>query len=184
MYLIHNTTLKYAKSILKDEVLKSNKMTGNINEGEGVYDTNAYVYFSTTSILFDKNTMGGIIIYLSSELLFNRTFYVLTLHSNFPNYLMEHKNGKYIQYKRKYPRYYENYNKILKDLYTLSIATIPNGVAFQAFNQVAIKNKINIKKYIKGIQFNILKSRQKEYIPIIKYVKSKYPNIKIKINLK
>ena len=75
MYIIHNTDMKYLFNILKEEKIKSNKMTGNINEGYGIYDTNKFVYFSTTNTLFDTKTYGQVIIYLPSELLFNRTFY-------------------------------------------------------------------------------------------------------------
>ena len=90
-----------------------------------------------------------------------------------------------IEYKRKYSRYYKNYNDVLKDLYLNSINKLPNGSGFSAFNQVALKNYVNIKKYVVGIQITISKSISKTELNnvnhIIKYAKKAYPNIKIKI---
>jgi TolA-binding protein len=46
---------------------------------------------------------------------------------------------------KKYPRLFKHRDKVLNNLYQYSIKQC-NGEAFQAFNQVAIKNKINIYK--------------------------------------
>lgn len=47
MYLFHVTEMKFLKSILKENKLKSSNLTGNINEGSGVYKSNdqKYVFF-------------------------------------------------------------------------------------------------------------------------------------------
>jgi hypothetical protein len=48
MYLFHNTNIESLKLILQDGEIKSSKLTGNLNEGVSIYETNNYVYFSTT----------------------------------------------------------------------------------------------------------------------------------------
>jgi len=176
MYLVHTTELKYIKNILEDGELKSNKLTTNIEWGDGVYnnDINNFVYFVTTEKLFDKKILGSVILYLNSDLIYNRTFYVSTTWSNTPDNLGEWYSNKRFQYKRKYSRYYDKYNQILSKLYNYSINVLPNGKGFQVFQQVAIKNKVNIKDKLIGIQF-----QSKPSDKLIQYIQTNYPNVKI-----
>jgi len=171
MYLIHITETKYLESILKDGELKSNKLTNNISSGDSIYyNLNKFIYFSTTDKLFDKKVYGDIILYFTSDLLYNRKFYVSTMWSDAPNYLDESKG----EYKRKYPRYYKEYDQVLSKLYKKSINKLPNGKSFQVFQQVAIENKVNIKDKLIGIKFKI-----KPTDKIIKYINIHYPMCKI-----
>ena len=153
MYLIHVTTVQNLIKILIDMTLKSNQITGKINQGEGIYKTTNFVYFSTCDELFDPRLAdaGQVIIYLKSDFLLNRSFYVSTVHTDHPNVLDEW-NG--YNYKRKYSRYETNYNKILRTLYKRSLKQ-SDGKYFEIFQQVAILNKVNITNFIIGIKFNV-----------------------------
>ena len=177
MFLFHSTNMKSLKLILKEHYMKSNKITGNINEGYGIYGKheNKFVYFGTTPNLFDDYCMGSIIIYFKTDLLYNRSFYVSTVHSPEPDYLGEWENKEGLEYKRKYSKYTENYNIILKKLYDNSIKRF-NKRLFQIFQQVAILNKINITKYIIGIQFSETPDEK-----FMKYINKNYPDIKTSI---
>jgi len=182
MYLIHNTKASALKSILKDGYLKSYSLLEKPpknNEGNGLYIKNNYVYFSCTDKLFDKRTNGMITMYFNSKLLLNRSFYVSTVHSPYPNDLGEwwikNDEGKQIkEYKRKYNKYYTKYNTILKKLYDHSISIL-NGFSFTIFQQVAVRNKVNLNELV-AIEF-----RDKSLITdiIINYITKYYPNIKI-----
>jgi hypothetical protein len=76
-------------------------------------------------------------------------------------------------YKRKYNRNYLRYNLILKNLYKHSINT--NKDYFHAFQQIAIRNKINLKELV-AIEI------KKQYVSknIINYITKNYPNVIIK----
>lgn len=155
MYLFHNTDIQYLYTILDDGYLKSSKITNNLGEGDGIYKTNSYIYFSTTPKLFDPSVIATCTLYFKSILLYNRRFYINNIASSSPNL-----TGK------KYKKNYKYYNKVLQKLYNNSINVLHNGTAFQAFQQIAILNKINLVNLI-GIEFT-------NYIP---------PNILTKINL-
>ena len=178
MYLFHNTTLKSLKCILTDGYLKSSFLTNNAKDGEGssLYDTNHFVYFSTTNKLFDNNIYSRITLYFDSKLLYNRDFYVSTVHSPEPTYLDEWKVDDVLEYKRKYKKYYAGYDKILLKLYENSITKLPYGKAFQIFQQVAINNKVNLNNLV-GIHFNSQVPTQS----ILKLIKKNYPRVKIYI---
>jgi hypothetical protein len=184
MYIFHNTNITQLKSILKDGYLKSYsliKKKPKNGEGSGLYTKNNFVYFSCTDKLFDKNIMSYVTMYFNSKLLFNKSFYVSTQHSPKPNYLAEwwikNKGKKSKMYKRKYNKYYKKYNSILKNLYKKSISVL-NGKYFQVFQQVAIRNKINLNELI-AIEF-----KKKIIVPdsIKKYITKYYPNIIVKYN--
>lgn len=179
MYLIHNTTLEYLKLILKDGELKSSKITGNINDGDGIYESNKYVYFQTTNKLFDRNVIGQIILYIKSDFLYNRSFLISTVQSGKPDNLGEWDNDN--DYKRKINRYSNDYNKILLDLYNHSISRKcvlqKSKCIFFQFHQIAILNRVNINKLLIGINFINIKPSES----IIKYIKKYYPDIQIKL---
>jgi hypothetical protein len=180
MYLIHNTNISALKSILKDGYLKSYsllKKKPTDNEGEGLYTENNFVYFSCTDKLPDNKIHSSITMYFNSKLLFNKTFYVSTMHSYEPDKLGEwhdiDDNGqKKKMYKRKYNRYYTKYNTVLKKLYDFSISLL-NGKAFQVFQQVAVRNKVNLDELV-AIEFN-----DKSLITdsIKNYINKYYPNV-------
>ena len=175
MYLAHITELKYIKNILEDGELKSNKLTNNIESGKGIYNThNNFVYFVTTDKLFDKKIYGSVILYINNDLIYNRTFYVSTVWSDTPTNLRNWYENKKLHYKRKYSRYYDKYDQILSKLYNQSINVLSNGKHFQIFQQVAIKNKVNIKDKLVGIQF-----QSKPSDKLIQYIHTNYPDVKI-----
>ena len=183
MYLFHTTSSESLKSILKSGYIKSYSLLKNSNKtpkdglGLGLYTENNFVYFSCVDKLFDDNIISNIILYFNSKLLYNRSFYVSTVWSPEPNYLGEWysggKNKKRKEYKRKYNRYYSKYNNVLKKLYNQSKKKLDY---FQVFQQVAVKNKINLKELI-GIQFSEGFQNDK----ILNYISKNYPNIEIKI---
>jgi len=187
MYLIHNTDITSLKSILKDKCLKSlslqKKTNKNIqpNYGDGVYTENNFVYFSCTNKLFDnkvlENIATGITLYFNSKLLFNKSFYVANLWSAMPQRLATWKSDE-IKYKKKYNKNYTKYNSVLTKLYNYSISVLKKGEAFQVFQQIAVRNKVNLDELV-AIQF-YNKSCATE--SIIKYITKFYPNIIIKIN--
>ena len=82
-----------------------------------------------------------------------------------------------MDYKRKYIIYYNKYNTVLKKLYNYSISILENGKAFQIFQQIAVRNKVNLNELV-AIEFNnkILATDS-----IIKYITKMFPNIEIKI---
>ena len=184
MYLIHNTSLPALKSILKDRELKSlsllKKENKNFsqyapNEGDGIYTKNNFVYFSCTDNLYDKNIHSHLTMYFNSKLLFNKSFYLSTMHSAGPEYLYEESGMKV--YKRKYKRYYNKYNTVLKKLYNHSISMLENGRAFQVFQQIAVRNKVNLNELV-AIEFN---GKFTISDSIIKYITKMFPTVEIKI---
>ena len=179
MFLFHVTTEKKLNKILKDGQLKSNKLTGISEEGQGVYGnhSNKFVYFSTTDKLFDSRVIAkDIILYFDSQLLYNRTFYLSTVHTTTPDDLGKWNKGK--DYKIKYQRYYKNIDNVLLKLYKNSTSKLPKGKAFQIFQQIAIQNKVNIEPFIVGIE--LIQPSQKT----LNIINKLYPNIKVKIKNK
>ena len=185
MYLFHSTNISSLKSIIKDGFLQSYSLLKKLNKipkdtlGSGLYTENNFVYFSCVDKLFDENILGNVILYFNSKLLYNRSFYVSTVWSQYPNYLGEwnvkDKNGKKIkQYKRKYNRYYSKYNTVLKKLYNNSISVYPKS--FEIFQQVAIKNKVSLTELV-SIELRKDLATDK----ILNFIYKYYPNIEIKI---
>ena len=187
MFLVHNTDISALKSILKDGCLKSYSLLKKSNktpmfgESGGLYTENNFVYFSCVDKLFDKRIYSKITLYFDSKLLFNKSFYVANLHTPTPNKLYEwwykdEKGNKIKMYKRKYNKNYTKYNTVLQKLYEFSISALPRGRAFQVFQQIAIRNKVNLDNLV-AIKFkeNIVSDN------VINYIKKYYPNIIIKI---
>ena len=163
MYLFHTTLIDYVEDILSDGELKSNKLTSNSNWA--IYDTSQYVYLSTklsmfrNKISFNENSCN---LYINPEILYNRKFYLSTDNVAFPEKTILNKDSGVFEY----PRYYKNINNVLKIL----------NKHGKRFEQVAILNKMNIEKYLVGIEFFKKPSKN-----ILKILKNKYPNIKIKV---
>ena len=88
MYLIHETTLNNLYLILKDCELKSNYLTGEINQGECVYEKNKnkFIYFGIEKKLFLDTTYTRIKLYFNIDLLSNRNFYISSVQSPVPDY--------------------------------------------------------------------------------------------------
>ena len=87
------------------------------------------------------------------------------------DYCIKIKKEKNI--KRKYNRYYSKYNNVLKKLYNQSKKKLDY---FQIFQQVAVKNKVNLKELI---AIEITEGFQND--KILNYISKNYPNIEIKI---
>ena len=81
-------------------------------------------------------------------------------------------------YQRKYNRYYEKYNDVLKKLFNYSVNLSPD--TFQVFQQIALSNKVNLKELI-CIEF---RDKNDATPDIIKYINKYYPNVEIKIRPK
>lgn len=187
MYLIHNTSLKYLKSIINNGELKSASKTGNINEGEGIYKPyqQHFVFFSTTPNLFDSNVLARVTLYFTLPRR-KRTMYIANLHSGHPVGLGEWKHAKEISYKRKIPANVSEAErqKKLMNLYKNSVSKL-KGRAFFAFQQVAIKNNFSLKNLV-AISFNITgrfatDHYLKQMHKLIAKIKTEYPKVQIKI---
>jgi len=154
------------KKILKDGYLKSSYLLskeGFKNKvGEGIHPKNKYVYFSCSNRLFDKRIIGKITLFFKSDLLKSKKFYISTFHTASPNLEKLIKTDKY--------------NNILKGLYKQSIKRLLNGKSYQVFQQIAIKNKLNLKKLI-AIKFN-----KKPSNSLLNYINKNYPEIIIKVH--
>ena len=186
MYLIHNTTSDSLKNILQDGYLKSYSLlkkedpNAETNEGGERYIENKFIFFSCVDKLFNYKINRKIILYFNSKLLFNRTFYVTTYHTERPDEL----KGPTKSYERKYSRYYKKYNDVLKKLFNYSI-NLPGITsyfpdAFIAQQQIAISNKVSLKELV-GIEF---KDKNDATQDIVKYINKYYPNVEIKIRPK
>ena len=82
-----------------------------------------------------------------------------------------------IKYKKKYNKNYTKYNSVLTKLYNYSISVSKKGEPFEVYQQIAVRNKVNLDELV-AIQF-YNKSFATE--SIIKYITKFYPNITIKI---
>lgn len=110
----------------------------------------------------------------------NKIFYTSENYTSHPN-ILNPKN----KFSKKYDSdtKIENIPIILENLYKNSISRLPRGKAFQIFQQIAISNKVNIKKYLVAVEFKKCNRSDKKIImPMIDYLKNKYPSIKIKNN--
>lgn len=100
MYLIHNTNICFLKSILIENKLKASYLTGNINEGDGCYESKnqKFVFFSVIDEYDSKYEIyGDVILYFDSKILWNRSYYISTVHSAFPYILGKWNKGKIIR---------------------------------------------------------------------------------------
>lgn len=171
MYLFHVTVIKYLKSILSDGKLKSASQTGNIEQGSGIYEPSRqkFVFFNVVDKI-GKNMIGPVKLYFDYHLLDNRTYYVSTTHSDFPDQVAEWNKGK--DYKLKYPQYYKRTKNVLEKLYKNSISRSEDF--FYVFQQIAVKNEVNL-KYLKCIEFqNITPPKS-----ILQILKNNYPDVDI-----
>lgn len=180
MYLTHNTAIQSIKKILKDGELKAAKFTGRTNEGWGVYKAKeqSYVFFSTTPILFDIRLLGNVTLYLKPDFLSKKDFTIANAHIADPSEEYWNYNARYPIYNKKI-KATKNYLKYLKKLYADSLRNKDNIplTIFQMYNQVTVKNKINLKDNLVAITID----SRVEYIVnnIIKIIKKHYPNVKL-----
>jgi hypothetical protein len=176
MYLFHNVRdEKTLLKIIKDEKLKAGYLTGNINEGDGIYlpEDQKFVFFSCIDKLNSKlDISNSITLFFDYKLLYNRTYYVSTCHSAYPDELSTWNNGK--DYKKKYKQYYKKTKDVLTKLFKNAISKLPKGKAFQVFQQIAIKKQCNLNNLVQII-FN-----KKPSDKVIKIIKDKYPDVIIK----
>lgn len=172
MYLCHNTTFEYLIDILKDGELKSNKLTGNINEGDGIYDNNEFVYFFACPDIYENYIAGLITLFIKPNELYNRKFYISTHHTSNPDYLYDY--GDY--YTKMYPKNYDKYNYVLNKIYNKSRNIFPEKLTFfEAFQQIAVKNRFPITTdSLVAIRINNTFGKLDNNI--LKILKKKYPN--------
>jgi len=174
MYLLHHTSLSYLLDILKDGKLKAAYFTGNLDQGESLYEPEKqkHVFFNCISKEdFNKYKIDyEVCLYFDSSLLYNRVFFTSDSNIRFP----EEKNENV----KKHDRYTnkKTIDKILKKLYDYSLGIVKdhkykNG--FVAFQQIAIRNECNLNKLV-AIKF---RKKPNESSKIIKYIKKNYPNV-------
>lgn len=165
MFLIHTTENEFINDILKDGYLKSNKLTGNINLGDGVYiKPSPFIFF--TVLKFKKQLKSGpIMLCFRPTFIYNYTFWLATSYQSNPSHTF-FKNDKH--YNKKYNKNYSNYQNALNKLYDDS----KNEQLI--LNQVAIKNKFKIVDYLYKIYVN------NNFSGInMKLLHEKYPNVKV-----
>lgn len=168
MLLIHSTPISNLKKILKDGLLKSSQLSKRVNQGEGIYDRSPLVYFSTVDSIDSEHLhrltkdLTEVLLCFDSQLLYNRVYYTSSRHNGRPDLdLKEMKVSKDQTYhNREYPQYYPDTQHILKKLFTSSLKGL-GGMFFQIFQQVAIRNKCNL-KYLKYIILDPTSIRKKD----------------------
>ena len=148
MYLFHNVRdEKTLLKIIKDEKLKAGYLTGNINEGDGIYlpENQKFVFFSSIDKLNSKlDISSSITLFFDYKLLYNRSYYVSTYHNAYPNELLTENNGD--DYSKKYKQYYKKTKDVLTKLFKNSI--LRHREAFQIFQQIAIKKQCNLNNLV------------------------------------
>jgi hypothetical protein len=166
MYLFHITTLDNISKILHTGKILSNKATGIIEYGNGIYTKpNPYIFMNTTDKLYDKQVYtAGVIIYIKSDILKNTTFWLNRTHT------------PYVENAHKYEKGYKYYNIVLRNLYKQSMFKIRKH-KFEIYQQVAIKKSIKIDSLVVGIEFY----GQNPSVELLEYIKQTYPYIEIKI---
>jgi hypothetical protein len=167
MYLYHSTSLKNAINILKDGYIKSAHILlkegrkNVVQLGDGAYydsyKPNKYVYFQCNNELHSKKPSSSINLYFSSDLLYNRVFYASMYWTSTPEKTM------------KFNKYYDKYNDVLIKLLNRKTETL---------DQIAIKNKVNLKKLCGVEIFDIRDCDKKLLTTLNKY----YPNVTIMLN--
>lgn len=165
MHLIHTTFEEDILHILKDGYLRSSKQTKNVKM-YGQEQGSQYVYLR----LCKRNDYGNFV--LDENLLLENNFYLKTGWSG------EAKTDKSNMYKG------DNYSKnSLKKIIKKFNQTVnifykkkPYLLPIMMTNEILIKKKINLKKYL--IQINLSKCDKK----IIDYVEKNYPKTKICCN--
>ena len=170
---MHNTDVCFLKSILTENKLKASYLTGNINEGDGIYESEdqKFIFFSVIDKYDSKyKIFGNVVLYFDYDILWNRSYYISTVHSTSPDDLGKWNKGN--DYKMKYKQYYKHTNKVLTKLFKNAISKLPNGKAFQIFQQVAIKKQCNL-KHLKKIKFLHVKPSN----VIKKLIKNKFPDV-------
>lgn len=177
MYLLHDTEFESVMDILKDGCLKSLSMIlkynkkKKANQGYDIYTKNDYIYFACVDTLFHKDIMGNVILYFDSKILYNRVFYVNNSHASSPNI-----TGK------KYDRYYNKYDDVLKNTYKKIISGDLGSKYFQVEQQIAIKNKISLNNLV-AIEFLSRKGKNIPSDKLLNYITKYYPNVLIKTTL-
>ena len=167
MYLYHSTSLKNAINILKDGYIKSAHILlkegrkNVVQLGDGAYydgyKPNKYVYFQCNNELHSKNSSSSINLYFSSDLLYNRVFYASIYWTSKPEKTM------------KFNKYYDKYDDVIIKLLNRKTETL---------DQIAIKNKVNLKKLCGVEIFDIRDCDKKLLTTLNKY----YPNVTIMLN--
>lgn len=181
MLLSHETTTKYIIQILKQNELKSNALTGLLNQGEGIYSYIDKVFFRAVKKIEDICLPeGDVILYFDPKILFNKSFWVSTTNSVDTNCKTKHtKNIGWSndpQYQMKYKQYYQYTNNVLKKLYLHSRAAGSHCIA----NSVTVINNIKIKNHLNTVVISMPESKKKQQI--LKLLKEKYPETKVYTN--
>lgn len=129
--------------------------------GEGTYyddyKPNKYVYFQCNNELHSKKPGSSINLYFSSDLLYNRVFYASIYWTSKPEKTM------------KFNKHYDKYDDVLIKLLNRKTETL---------DQIAIKNKVNLKKLC-GVEIFDVHDCDKKLLTILnKY----YPSVTIMLN--
>lgn len=165
MHLIHTTSEELIYMILKEGYLRSSKETGKIRM-YGREEGSEYIYLR----LGKKNDYGNLI--LDENLLLENNFYLKTGWTGeaYTDGLIN--KGKDYN-KRTLKKKLQEFNKSVNN-YLKKTSKNEYPIPIMMSNEILIRKKINLKKYL--IQINLSKNDKK----IIEYVEKNYPNTKIK----
>lgn len=168
MHLIHTTFGAVEEdilNILKDGHLRTSKQTKNIKM-YGREEGSSYIY-----LRLDKKSDYGTFI-LDENLLLENNFYLKTGWSGEAE--IEKSNlHKGVDYnKNKLKKLIQKFNQIVNN-YLKKNSQNPYPIPLMMSNEILVKKKINLKKYL--IEINLSKCDKK----IIDYVEKNYPNTKI-----
>lgn len=179
MYLVHGTSLQNLYLILKEGVMKSNRLSGKVRNGFGYQGPHDFIYFHLERKLFADTVFYNIKLYFNPDLLSDRNFYVSTIESPVIEKDFDSKwtDQGYKEFKKKHKKNTQNIPKILDKFY------FHHGYTFLHGN-IAIKNKFDISDYLVGVEIILYDKPNDKLIAKIDKIKNllnkKYPNVTMK----
>ena len=163
MYLFHLTKIDYLHDILTSGYLLPSNKTGNIEMGKGEYEKSPYVYLSAAYMNEVPHYKDRVILWFNTNCLTNKPFQIDDVHRSKPNgeiiktkdidkiekeliKLNKYNKDKIDGIKKQYDpnKKYDCDGLIGVKKVQCLLLNRGNWYEFN-FNQVAIKNKINIK---------------------------------------
>ena len=189
-YLFHNTQPAFLIPILESGELRSSALTGNAEHGHGAaeYDSNHFVYLSATDTLFDPAIYGFATLYIDSAALSDRKFSVANYHTP----AAPHRAGERpcprsllprTEYTHVYARGFAGRDAVLSALARESKAAFPpRGEGFQIPNQVAVRNRLDVRGMVRGVCFHKESVCHYKMEAFVAYVRRAYPDLPVRVS--
>lgn len=191
MFLYHTTDIDRVRDILRDGALKSSALTGLAEEGQGagLYDSNEFVYMSASESCFDPDVRWcSATIYIHAAALRGRAFHVSTGQTPRPDHPFERTEARKITrpamplYSRSYPSSFRSADRddVLRELCRQSAyrSNLLRPCITQMFNQVAVKNRLDIRGRVAGISIQTGRGRF-EFGDIVAFLREHHGDIPV-----